>query len=210
MLTLRWGSEGGTQSWSKWSGAGGWQQSPLWSSSGQAGRQRGRQGSHLKIPPEAWHCSQGWGQGLCQPSRSRNAGDCWGSRHIVHCLRSEGPARPQPFSKVLSPCHEAGILVFSSGEIGKPEWTDPAPHSLVLLLPWTCCATWGKFLSSGVPIHQRGNWPCFGYFPHPQPSPRFQFGLELERDLEVHASFLFTDGETEAMKGTLPPALCSS
>lgn len=30
--------------------------------------ERGRQGSHLKIPTEAWHCSQGREQGLCQPS----------------------------------------------------------------------------------------------------------------------------------------------
>lgn len=85
MLTLRWWHRGWCSSLVKveWGGRLAAESTLFLKWAG-----RGRQGSHLKIPTEAWHCGQGWGRASARPPDPGMRGE----QHTVHCLRSVGPA----------------------------------------------------------------------------------------------------------------------
>ena len=68
--------------------------------------------------------------------------------------------------------------------------------------------TWGQSLSAGVSIHQKGQLDLPGVLLPSLALTQIPVWVRAGREeLEVLTSSPFTDGETEAMEGTLPPAL---
>lgn len=68
--------------------------------------------------------------------------------------------------------------------------------------------TWGQSLSPGITIHQKGQLDLPHMLPPSLGLSQIPVWIRAGREeLEVLASASFTDGETEAMEGTLTSAL---